>query len=215
MDKIHNHQHLIVMNPKLERGAYKEDAFFLYKEFFLKERGYVKGSIMSDLRERSIWWDEKGTFDDTIRVLKYNYISFTGYLIAVPASTVLFYGRRIYFINRRELSNFLEDRVLARLHELCPICGNPLGGGLRYTLVTGAGLPFNLFFCSKKCLAECTHYIHKYKKIFKELTKLIDTHYYMPFEPSDPAILEPVPCKLIRWDFGIPEEDMPCCTIFG
>lgn len=75
---------------------------------------------------------------------------------------------------RIPLEEFLEKEFRLRTSEVCPVCGEVNKRKLRYLFSMGRGIPYNLYFCSYKCLHQFMTHIGDYQSLMAELSPTTD-----------------------------------------
>lgn len=161
----------LISKSLLDHSSFEESAIFLYKELLCSDFGEAYDNACAN-NDRDFSVVETLSVKESVHIDRFNFRSFLGEPLTTPFRTVLWYGRRIYFKDMIEFAEFLDQCFTSRANEVCPICGKIRGRHLKFCFTQAAGLPFEIFPCSKACMQELTHNINTYREILSELKEL-------------------------------------------
>lgn len=160
--------------PKIHGSDYSKNLSMQIQHINLVDSGTVleiygfTGFISRTYYERRV----KGY--DFASVKKLNFVTWSGILVEWPWCSLLWYGEIYYFADLEEFGECCRKFFREYEDSLCPICGETLGGQLKYSFVDLLRIPHQLYFCSLDCLHAFNSRLMQYRN---RLTKPDHTYY--------------------------------------
>ena len=116
------------------------------------------------LREWSLYPDSAFSFEKAV-LKKLNVVTWSGQLVEWPWAALLWYGEVFFFADMEEFGECCRKFFKEHGNDACPVCGEPLGGQLKFSFIDVMRKPHQLFFCSHDCLKKFNANMMLYLKL--------------------------------------------------